>query len=241
METNPVQYDETKIITLSSLEHIRKRPGMYIGRLGNGSQSSDGIYILLKELIDNSIDEYIMGHGKRIEINLKETEVKVRDYGRGIPLGKLVECVSSINTGAKYNSDVFQFSVGLNGVGTKAVNALSESFEVSSVRDGEKAFAKFIQGELVDEGRTNSKERNGTEVRFVPDESIFSRFQFDLRLIEKQLWNYAYLNRGLSLIFNGEERNSKLSEACRKCWKRRWVTRHFMKFYMYKQICWNIL
>ena len=205
METNPVQYDETKIITLSSLEHIRKRPGMYIGRLGNGSQSSDGIYILLKELIDNSVDEYIMGYGKRIEMNLKETEVKVRDYGRGIPLGKLVECVSSINTGAKYNSDVFQFSVGLNGVGTKAVNALSESFEVSSVRDGEKAFAKFIQGELVDEGRTTSKERNGTEVRFVPDESIFSRFQFDLRLIEKQLWNYAYLNRGLSLIFNGKK------------------------------------
>ena len=172
METKPVQYDEAKIITLSSLEHIRKRPGMYIGRLGNGSQTSDGIYILLKELIDNSVDEYIMGHGKRIEINLKETVMKVRDYGRGIPLGKLVECVSSINTGAKYNSEVFQFSVGLNGVGTKAVNALSESFEVSSVRDGEKAFAKFTTGELVDEGRTLSKERNGTEVRFIPDEYI---------------------------------------------------------------------
>jgi topoisomerase-4 subunit B len=202
---NPVQYDETKIITLSSLEHIRKRPGMYIGRLGNGSQSSDGIYILLKELIDNAVDEYIMGHGKRIEITLKETEVKVRDYGRGIPLGKLVECVASINTGAKYNSDVFQFSVGLNGVGTKAVNALSESFEVSAIRDGEKAYAKFTRGELVEENRNSSKERNGTEVRFIPDETIFSHFQFDYNLIEKQLWNYAYLNRGLTLIFNGRK------------------------------------
>jgi topoisomerase-4 subunit B len=202
---NPVQYDETKIITLSSLEHIRKRPGMYIGRLGNGSQPSDGIYILLKELIDNAVDEYIMGHGKRIEITLKETEVKVRDYGRGIPLGKLVECVASINTGAKYNSDVFQFSVGLNGVGTKAVNALSESFEVSAIRDGEKAYAKFTRGELVEENRNSSKERNGTEVRFIPDETIFSHFQFDYNLIEKQLWNYAYLNRGLTLIFNGRK------------------------------------
>ena len=201
--TTPVQYDESKIITLSSLEHIRKRPGMYIGRLGNGSQPSDGIYILLKEVIDNAIDEFIMGHGKRIEIQLEDGVVRVRDYGRGIPLGKLVECVSSINTGAKYNSEVFQFSVGLNGVGTKAVNALSTWFEVCSIREGEFALARFEQGVLVHEERSTTQGKNGTEVRFFPDDSLFPRFQFDQRLIEKQLWNYAYLNRGLTLVLNG--------------------------------------
>ena len=210
METNPVQYDETKIITLSSLEHIRKRPGMYIGRLGNGSQSSDGIYILLKELIDNSVDEYIMGYGKRIEINLNGTEVKVRDYGRGIPLGKLVECVSSINTGAKYNSEVFQFSVGLNGVGTKAVNALSEKFEVVSHREGKAVRASFLNGVLSGNPvQESTSERDGTRVKFLPDPAIFPKFSFDFSMIRKRLWNYAYLNRGLTLVLNGEKFKSE--------------------------------
>jgi topoisomerase-4 subunit B len=173
-------YDESKIKTLSSLEHIRLRPGMYIGRLGDGSHHDDGIYILLKEVIDNGVDEYIMGAGKRIDIAIEENGfTSVRDYGRGIPLGKLIECVSVINTGAKYNTDVFQFSVGLNGVGTKAVNALSRIFRVTSFRDGEYAMAEFAIGILTKEDKGKTKERNGTLIEFLPDEELFGEFTYD--------------------------------------------------------------
>ena len=205
-----VTYDESKIQTLSSLEHIRLRPGMYIGRLGSGSHPNDGIYILLKELIDNSIDEFIMGHGKRIDIRIDNGEVSVRDFGRGIPLGKVVDCVSIINTGAKYNSEVFQFSVGLNGVGTKAVNALSEKFEVVSHREGKAVHASFLNGVLSGNPvQESTSERNGTRVKFLPDPAIFPKFSFDFSMIRKRLWNYAYLNRGLTLVLNGEKFKSE--------------------------------
>ncbi|MDR1215133.1 MAG: type IIA DNA topoisomerase subunit B [Treponema sp.] len=199
-----VVYDESKIKTLSSLEHIRLRTGMYIGRLGDGSNSDDGIYVLLKEIIDNGIDEFIMGNGKIIEIELEDGTTRVRDYGRGIPLGKLVECVSVINTGAKYNDDVFQFSVGLNGVGTKAVNALSSHFKVVSTREGEYASAVFRRGELLSSKKGKSGEKNGTFVEFTPDVEIFGKYEFNLEFIEKRIRNYAYLNAGLTLIFNGK-------------------------------------
>ncbi|MDP6765427.1 MAG: DNA topoisomerase IV subunit B [SAR324 cluster bacterium] len=205
-----VTYDESKIQTLSSLEHIRLRPGMYIGRLGSGSHPNDGIYILLKELIDNSIDEFIMGHGKRIDIRIDNGEVSVRDFGRGIPLGKVVDCVSIINTGAKYNSEVFQFSVGLNGVGTKAVNALSEKFEVVSHREGKAVHASFLNGVLSGNSvQESTSERDGTRVKFLPDPAIFPKFSFDFSMIRKRLWNYAYLNRGLTLVMNGEKFKSE--------------------------------
>ena len=205
-----VTYDESKIQTLSSLEHIRLRPGMYIGRLGSGSHPNDGIYILLKELIDNSIDEFIMGHGKRIDIRIDNGEVSVRDFGRGIPLGKVVDCVSIINTGAKYNSEVFQFSVGLNGVGTKAVNALSEKFEVVSHREGKAVRASFLNGFLSGNPvQESTSERDGTRVKFLPDPAIFPKFSFDFSMIRKRLWNYAYLNRGLTLVLNGEKFKSE--------------------------------
>jgi len=198
-------YDESKIKTLSSLEHIRTRPGMYVGRLGNGSHPDDGIYVLLKEVIDNSVDEYIMGAGKRIDISLGDDgQVRVRDFGRGIPLGKIIECVSQINTGAKYNSDVFQFSVGLNGVGTKAVNALSSAFTVRSIRDGKSRSAQFCRGELQSEHSADTDDANGTEVIFVPDVSLFGDYKFEDKLIRRRLWHYAYLNSGLTLYFNGE-------------------------------------
>ena len=199
------EYDESKIQTLSSLEHIRKRSGMYIGRLGNGNNPDDGIYVLLKEIIDNSIDEYIMGYGKRIVVEIKDRRVKVRDYGRGIPLGKVVECVSVINTGAKYNDDVFQFSVGLNGVGTKAVNALSQYFRVVSVRDGNFQEALFERGKLISErSGSGTKERNGVFMEFVPDTEIFGEYEYNLDFVRKRLWNYAYLNRGLTLVLGKE-------------------------------------
>src|SRR5512138_1410763 len=166
-------YDESKIKTLSSLEHIRLRTGMYIGRIGNGSHYDDGCYILLKEVIDNAIDEYIMGYGREVRIDIEGNRVSVRDYGRGIPLGKVVDCVSKINTGAKYNDEVFQFSVGLNGVGTKAVNALSKYFFVRSHRDGEFADASFKVGKLKKEDSGKTKEPNGTFIEFEPDETIF--------------------------------------------------------------------
>ncbi len=205
-----VTYDESKIQTLSSLDHIRLRPGMYIGRLGSGSHPNDGIYILLKELIDNSIDEFIMGHGKRIDIRIDNGEVSVRDFGRGIPLGKVVDCVSIINTGAKYNSEVFQFSVGLNGVGTKAVNALSEKFEVVSHREGKAVHASFLNGVLSGNPvQESTSERDGTRVKFLPDPAIFPKFSFDFSMIRKRLWNYAYLNRGLTLVLNGEKFKSE--------------------------------
>ncbi len=213
-------YDESKIKTLSSLEHIRLRSGMYIGRLGDGSNPSDGIYILIKEVIDNAVDEFIMGFGKRIDIQLDGKTITVRDYGRGIPLGKVVECVSVINTGAKYNTEVFQFSVGLNGVGTKAVNALSGKFEVTSFRESKYSSAVFESGNLLVQkqaeqpkgaaevaavpGAVNkAKQADGTYVRFTPDAKIFSDYDYKAEFVEERLRHYAYLNSGLTLYFNG--------------------------------------
>lgn len=199
-------YNDDKIIHLDALSHIRLRPGMYIGRLGDGTNQNDGIYVLLKEVIDNAIDEFIMGFGKRIDIEVKDNRVKVRDYGRGIPLGKVVECVSEINTGAKYNDDVFQFSVGMNGVGTKAVNALSSYFRVVSVRSGECAEAVFDRGKLVSQkhGKLRNPQKDGTYFEFVPDEEIFGKYSFNMEFVEKRVWNYAYLNAGLTLTLNGK-------------------------------------
>jgi topoisomerase-4 subunit B len=199
-------YTEASIKTLSSLEHIRLRPGMYIGRLGNGAHAEDGIYVLLKETIDNSIDEFTMGHGKKIEVELNERLLRVRDYGRGIPLGKLIDCVSVINTGAKYDSETFQKSVGLNGVGQKAVNALSLEYRAQAFRDGQSKLVEFEQGKLKKDNRVvKSDERNGTLIEFVPDEKLFgSDFRFRTEFIEDMLWNYAFLNRGLTLTLNGK-------------------------------------
>jgi topoisomerase-4 subunit B len=197
-------YDESKIKTLSSLEHIRLRTGMYIGRLGDGSHPDDGIYVLLKEIIDNGIDEFIMGNGTCINVDVQDGTVKVRDFGRGIPLGKLVDCVSIINTGAKYNDDVFQFSVGLNGVGTKAVNALSSHFLVRAFRDGEYAEAGFERGDLMTNHKGKKQnEADGTYVEFTPDPEIFGKYQFNMEFVEKRIRNYAYLNTGLTLVLNG--------------------------------------
>jgi DNA gyrase subunit B/topoisomerase-4 subunit B len=194
-------YDESKIKTLSSLEHIRLRTGMYIGRIGNGNHYDDGCYILLKEVIDNAIDEYIMGFGKEVEITIDGTRVCVRDHGRGIPLGKVVDCVSTINTGAKYNDEVFQFSVGLNGVGTKAVNALSDVFVVRSHRGGEFVEANFKRGKLKNEKKgKNPKESDGTYVEFEPDTTIFKETDFKPEHLERRLRHYSYLNTGLRLI-----------------------------------------
>ena len=205
MSAKPQVYDESKVKTLSSLEHIRKRPGMYIGRLGSGSHPDDGIYILLKEVIDNAVDEYIMGAGKRIDVNISdEGKVMVRDFGRGIPLGKVVDCVSKINTGAKYSTDVFQFSVGLNGVGTKAVNAMSDFFQVTAFREGKFATAEFSGGILKKEEQGESQEKDGTYIEFSPDKELFSDFEFELEFVEKRLWRYAYLNAGLK-IYLGKE------------------------------------
>jgi DNA gyrase subunit B/topoisomerase-4 subunit B len=198
-------YDESKVKTLSSIEHIRLRTGMYIGRIGTGAHYDDGCYILLKEVIDNAIDEFIMGFGKQVEISVAGNRVRVRDFGRGIPLGKIVDCVSQINTGAKYNNEVFQFSVGLNGVGTKAVNALAKDFTVRSHRDGEFAEATFKQGKLKKENRGKTTEPNGTFVEFEPDPTIFKDSEFKPEFIEKRLRHYSYLNSGLRLIFNGAE------------------------------------
>src|SRR5437867_7538079 len=209
-ENNKHVYDESKIKTLSSLEHIRLRTGMYIGRIGDGSHYDDGCYILLKEVIDNGIDEYIMGYGKEVQISIQDRAVCVRDFGRGIPLGKVVDCVSKINTGAKYNDDVFQFSVGLNGVGTKAVNALSKEFLVRSFREGEFVEAAFKQGKLKNEkkGKVNN-EPDGTLIRFEPDPAIFKEIVFQPEHVEKRLRHYSYLNSGLKLIFNGQTFQSR--------------------------------
>lgn len=205
------KYDESTVLSLDALAHIRLRSGMYIGRLGDGSHPDDGIYVMLKEVIDNSVDEFIMGNGNRvlIDLNEKTSTVSIRDFGRGIPLGKVIECVSQINTGAKYNDDVFQFSVGLNGVGTKAVNALSSYFTVKSFRDGEFVEADFSKGILKDKKKGKTKEPNGTFVEFTPDKEIFKKFAFQKELILKRLWHYAYLNTGLTLVFNGEEIRSE--------------------------------
>jgi topoisomerase IV subunit B len=199
-------YTEASIKTLSPLEHIRLRPGMYIGRLGSGTHAEDGIYVLLKETIDNSIDEFTMGFGKKIEIDLQDRTLRVRDYGRGIPLGKLIDCVSIINTGAKYDSETFQKAVGLNGVGQKAVNALSSSYRAQAVREGETKVVEFQQGRLKKDHKVaRTEERNGTIVEFTPDEALFGKdFKFRPEFIEEMLWNYAFLNRGLTLSFNGK-------------------------------------
>jgi topoisomerase-4 subunit B len=205
------QYDETTVKTLDALSHIRLRSGMYIGRLGDGSHPDDGIYVMLKEVIDNSIDEFIMKYGTKVEIDLDEAngKVSIRDYGRGIPLGKVIECVSQINTGAKYNDDVFQFSVGLNGVGTKAVNALSSHFLVRSQREGKAVEAQFEQGVLKNKREFKTKEADGTFVEFIPDKEIFKKYAFLKEFVLKRLWHYAYLNTGLKLYFNGEVIESK--------------------------------
>lgn len=199
------QYTEDNIRSLDWKEHIRLRPGMYIGKLGDGSAADDGIYILVKEVVDNCIDEFVMGNGKRIDIKIKDGKVTIRDYGRGIPLGKVVDCVSQINTGGKYDSKAFKKSVGLNGVGTKAVNALSTHFMVYSVRDGEKKRAVFERGEIIEDAAVEkTDEKNGTYVEFIPDETVFKKFNFKTVYLEKMIWNYCYLNRGLTIKFNGQ-------------------------------------
>ncbi len=203
-------YTEENIRSLDWREHIRMRPGMYIGKLGDGSAADDGIYVLLKEVLDNSIDEYVMGFGKQIEVSIDDDGVRVRDFGRGIPLGKVIECVSQINTGGKYDSKAFKKSVGLNGVGTKAVNALSEYFKVKAVREGQAKMAEFECGELrKDHKLLKTAEPNGTEVVFRPDNNIFRKFRFRQEYLENQLWNYAYLNAGLKIQFNGQTFVSK--------------------------------
>ncbi len=200
------EYTEDNIRSLDWKEHIRLRPGMYIGKLGDGSQPDDGIYILLKEVIDNSIDEFVMGNGKVIEVKIKDKRVTVRDYGRGIPLGKVIDCVSKINTGGKYDSRAFKKSVGLNGVGTKAVNALSSSFDVTSVRDSKQKFVQFSIGEVVlDEEILESSRRKGTKISFIPDEGIFKTYKFSAQHVDTMLWNYVHLNPGLTIYFNGNK------------------------------------
>ncbi len=205
-----VQYTEDNIKSLDWYEHIRLRPGMYIGKLGDGTSYDDGIYVLLKEIMDNSIDEFVMGHGKTVDIVIKDNVVTVRDYGRGIPLGKVIDCVSKINTGGKYDSRAFKKSVGLNGVGTKAVNALSSYFKVESVREGEVKAAEFKQGNIQKDHKIVATDaKNGTTMIFIPDESIFHNYQFRSQHIEKLLWNYCYLNTGLTIVFNGQKFKSE--------------------------------
>ncbi|WP_303311484.1 DNA topoisomerase IV subunit B [Hymenobacter sp. BT730] len=199
-------YNEDSIRSLDWREHIRLRPGMYIGKLGDGSAYDDGIYVLVKEVIDNSIDEHVMGHGRTIDIKISDHRVQVRDYGRGIPLGKVVDVVSKINTGGKYDSKVFQKSVGLNGVGTKAVNALSNYFLVQSVREGVMKSAEFTQGQLVQDPKPQkTSQRNGTQITFQPDDTIFRNYRFIPEFLESQIWNYVYLNAGLTINFNGQK------------------------------------
>lgn len=201
-----VNYSEDSIRSLDWKEHIRLRPGMYIGKLGDGSAYDDGVYVLLKEIMDNSIDEFVMGAGRTIDITVSDHKVSIRDYGRGIPLGKVIDCVSKINTGGKYDSKAFQKSVGLNGVGTKAVNALSGSFTVQSYRDGKTKKAEFEQGELIkDNQEIETTQRNGTAVVFIPDESIFRNYRYIPEFIENMIWNYVFLNAGLTINFNGQK------------------------------------
>lgn len=209
-KTNLFEYTEDSIKTLEWREHIRLRPGMYIGKLGDGSSADDGIYVLLKEVVDNCIDEHTMGYGKQIEVTIEKGVVTVRDFGRGIPLGKLVDVVSKINTGAKYDSKVFQKAVGLNGVGTKAVNALSSSFTVTAYRDGKEKTAIFEKGVLIKETKeSKSDEPNGTLVTFIPDDTVFRNYHYIHEYLDKQFWNYCYLNAGLVINFNGKKYVSK--------------------------------
>jgi topoisomerase-4 subunit B len=204
--TEPVLYTEDNIRSLEWQEHIRLRPGMYIGKLGDGSSADDGIYILIKEVVDNSIDEFVMGGGKTVEISVQNGSVTVRDYGRGIPLGKLVDVVSKMNTGAKYDSKAFKKSVGLNGVGTKAVNALSSNFTVQAFRDGQSKTARFTGGILQEEGQLEATTaRHGTKVVFTPDATIFHNYRFQMEYVERMVWNYVYLNPGLSIYLNGQK------------------------------------
>jgi topoisomerase-4 subunit B len=206
-KTKPAHgYTEDSIRSLDWKEHIRTRPGMYIGKLGDGASKDDGIYVLLKEVIDNSIDEYVMGYGKTITVDIDDKVVTVRDFGRGIPLGKVIECVSKINTGGKYDSKAFQKSVGLNGVGTKAVNALSSAFRVESFRDGRTKLAEFVRGKLTnDEREKKSDEKNGTLMTFTPDPTIFTNFKFNPDYVNSMLWNYVFLNRGLTIEYNDQK------------------------------------
>src|SRR5690242_14599609 len=204
------EYTEESIKSLDWKEHIRLRPGMYIGKLGDGSSPDDGIYVLVKEVIDNCIDEYTMGYGKAIEVTIENKSVTIRDYGRGIPLGKVVDVVSKINTGAKYDSKAFQKSVGLNGVGTKAVNALSNHFKVTAIRDGREKTAEFERGVLIKEYKeAKTAEENGTLVTFIPDDTVFKNFKFHPEFLENQIWNYCFLNAGLKVVFNGKTYVSK--------------------------------
>ena len=199
-------YNEDSIRSLDWKEHIRLRPGMYIGKMGNGSSPDDGVYILLKEVLDNSIDEFVMGNGKTIEVTIRNNKVSIRDFGRGIPLGKVVDCVSKINTGAKYDSKVFKKSVGLNGVGTKAANALSSYFEIKSIRDKKSKLVEFEKGIIINENSIKENSgRRGTKVTFVPDEELFGKYRFINDYVEKMMWNYCYLNPGLTIIYNGEK------------------------------------
>jgi len=209
-KTNLFDYNEESIKSLDWKEHIRLRPGMYIGKLGDGSSPDDGIYVLVKEVMDNCIDEYTMGYGKTVELTIEGKTVNIRDYGRGIPLGKVVDVVSKINTGAKYDSKAFQKSVGLNGVGTKAVNALSGYFKVTAFREGKEKTAEFQRGVLIKEHKEGkSGEQNGTMVSFIPDDSMFKNFKFHPEFLENQIWNYCFLNAGLKIIFNGKTYVSK--------------------------------
>ncbi|MEI9911419.1 MAG: DNA topoisomerase IV subunit B [Bacteroidota bacterium] len=209
-EVNLFDYNEDSIKSLDWKEHIRLRPGMYIGKLGDGSSPDDGIYVLVKEVLDNCIDEYTMGYGKMVELTIEGKAVTIRDYGRGIPLGKVVDVVSKINTGAKYDSKAFQKSVGLNGVGTKAVNALSQNFKVTAVREGKEKTAEFARGVLIKEHKeAKTGEQNGTLVTFIPDETVFKNFKFHPEFLESQIWNYCFLNAGLKIIFNGKSFVSK--------------------------------
>ena len=205
-------YNDDSIVHLEDMEHIRRRPGMYIGKLGDGASQDDGIYVLIKEVIDNSIDEFTSGFGRRIEITVDKAErkVRIRDYGRGIPLGKIVDAVSKLNTGAKYDSKVFQKSVGLNGVGTKAVNALSSYFKAQAIREGKTRIAEFAQGKLTsDSGILDCNEEPGTLIEFIPDTALFGNYHYVDEYIDKRIWNYAYLNRGLTLVYNDKRYYSK--------------------------------
>ena len=208
--SNLFDYTEESIKSLDWKEHIRLRPGMYIGKLGDGSSPDDGIYVLVKEIMDNCVDEFAMGHGKTVELTVEGKSVTVRDFGRGIPLGKVVDVVSKVNTGAKFDSKVFQKSVGLNGVGTKAVNALSHRFKVTAIRDGKEKTAEFERGVLIKEYKeTKTGEQNGTMVTFIPDDTVFKNFKFHPEFLENQIWNYCFLNAGLKIVFNGKSYVSK--------------------------------
>ena len=211
-------YDDKNITTLDWVEHIRKRPGMYIGDIGNGSGYHDCVYILMKEVIDNAVDEFVMGYGRQIDVtvNFETGETSVRDYGRGIPLGKVVECVSEMNTGGKFDSDAFQFSAGMNGVGTKAVNALSSEFEVRAFREGEFSEAFFREGKLVSKKRGKCKEpgvRNGTYVRYVPDVNVLRKFKVREEYVERRMKMYCYVNAGLTINLNGKKIQSSAGLA----------------------------